>query len=84
MTQLILSASLRGAADVKTVMWTRIALITLFFIPFSYGISLLPLENSLMKFMLLYCSAHLNFALMSVVYYVRLRGRQWEKQKTNH
>ncbi len=81
-TQLILSASLRGYADVKTVMWTRVSFTLLFFVPFSYGISLIPLENSLLKFMLLYCSAHLNFALMSLVYYLRLRRVQWKNQTT--
>ncbi|MBA3751559.1 MATE family efflux transporter [Candidatus Dependentiae bacterium] len=79
-TQLILSASLRGAADVKTVMWTRVLFTVFFFTPLAYGIAFMPIQNPLLKFVLLYSSAHLNFALMSFVYYLRLRWNTWKKQ----
>lgn len=82
-TQLVFSAALRGASDVQTVMWTRILATFFFFIPFSYGIYLLPIENTLLKFVLLYCSAHLNYALMSLIYKIRLRGKQWQSLPTD-
>ncbi len=75
--QLILSASLRGGSDVKTVMLTRLAAIFLFFIPLTYCINLLPIQNMLLKFMLLYSSSHLSYALMGSIYLLRLRSKRW-------
>ena len=79
-TQLILSASLRGAADVKTVMWSRMVSVGLFFVPLSYLILQMPLDNLLVKFILLYGSIHLSYALMSLIYVVRFKSGAWRKQ----
>ncbi len=78
--QLILSASLRGAADVKTVMWARLVATGLFFVPVAYIISMLPMENILMKFILLYSSVHFSYALMGAIYVMRFKSGEWKRQ----
>ena len=78
--QLILSAALRGAADVKTVMWARMVSAGLFFVPLAYLILQIPLDNLLVKFILLYGSIHLSYALMSLIYIVRFKSGAWRKQ----
>ncbi len=78
--QLILSASLRGAADVRTVMWTRIAVTSLFFVPLAFIITILPVNNLLVKFILLYASVHLSYALMGLVYLFRFKSGAWKRQ----
>ena len=78
--QLILSAALRGAGDVKAVMWARMVASGLFFIPLAYTISILPIENILIKFILLYGSVHLSYALMSLIYIIRFKSGIWRKQ----
>ncbi len=75
--QLILSSALRGGSDVKTVMLSRAAATFLFFIPLAYSITLLPIQNVLLKFVLLYSSAHVSYALMSILYLLRFRSKRW-------
>jgi multidrug resistance protein, MATE family len=78
--QLILSAALRGAADVKTVMWSRMVSSGLFFVPLAYLILQMPLDNLIVKFILLYGSIHISYALMSLIYIVRFKSGAWRKQ----
>ena len=78
--QLILAGALRGAANVKTVMFTRLAVCTLYFIPVSWAISKLPIENMALKFFLIYSSFYVGNGLMSIIYIMRFRGQQWKKQ----
>lgn len=78
--QVILSAALRGAADVQLVMWSRMVIAGLFFIPLSYGLSLLPISNPLIKFVIIYGSVHLSYALMSAIYIIRFKSGIWKRQ----
>lgn len=78
--QLILSASLRGAGDVQAVMWARMVVTALFFVPLAYLTSLLPVDNLLLKFILLYGSVHLSYAMMALIYIIRLKSGAWKKQ----
>lgn len=78
--QLILAGALRGAANVKTVMFTRLAVCILYFVPVSWLLSKLPLENMTLKFLLIYSSFYIGNGLMSIVYIMRFRGQQWKKQ----
>ncbi len=78
--QLILAAALRGAADVKTVMMTRLIIAFLVFIPLCYGISLLPIKSLLIKFLLLYASVHISLAFMGIIYIIRFKSGVWKKQ----
>jgi Na+-driven multidrug efflux pump len=77
--QLVLAGALRGAADVKVVMTTRL-IITALFLPLSYGIAMLPTSNLLLKFVLLYGSVHISLALMGLVYIIRFKSGNWKKQ----
>ncbi len=79
--QLILSASLRGGSDVKTVMFARMAATFLFFIPLAYGINLLPIQNILVKFVLLYATVHVSFALMGIIYLWRFKSPYWQDEE---
>lgn len=78
--QLILAAALRGAADVKAVMWARMVVTGLFFVPLAYGISLLQIDSILLKFILLYGSVHLSYALMALIYIIRFKTGSWKNQ----
>ncbi len=76
--QLILAAALRGASNVRVVMWVRLASLLLFFMPLSYAVSLLPLENTLIKFILIYSTFYLGNGLMGMVYLLRFRSESWK------
>ena len=76
--QLILAGSLRGSADVKTVMNTRLLVSFGFFIPTAYALSKVAMANQVIKFVLIYSSLYIGNAFMSVIYIRRLRGDQWQ------
>lgn len=73
LSQLVLSAVLRGSAKVQTVMSVRWVITLLFFGPISYIISVSPIESVLLKFMLVYATFHVSGLLMSLVYMQRLQ-----------
>jgi Na+-driven multidrug efflux pump len=77
--QLVLSGALRGAADVKTVMFVRLAVFLLYFMPVSYALSCVPMDNVLLKFLLIYGSFYGGHALMTIVYIKRLRSEKWQE-----
>lgn len=76
--QLILAAALRGASNVRTVMVVRASAFIFFFLPLSYLFSLLPLENTLIKFILIYSSFYISNGLMGVIYLMRFRSESWK------
>lgn len=78
--QLILAGALRGAANVRVVMWTRLIVCGLIFAPMAYGFSCLETENTVLKFVLVYSSLYVCNAVMSLVYIWRFRQEAW-KQK---
>lgn len=78
--QLILAGAMRGAANVKMVMWTRVVVCGLVFVPLSYLFSQLTFTNQIVKFMLIYSSLYLSNALMGVAYIRRFRGHRWIDQ----
>jgi putative MATE family efflux protein len=77
--QLILAAALRGASNVRVVMLVRLASLILFFMPVSYALSLVPLENTLIKFILIYSSFYIGNGLMGIVYLMRFRSESWKR-----
>lgn len=79
--QVILASALRGAGDVKTVMFTRFFGTLFFFIPLSFGISILPIEHEGIKFILLYNSLYLSAALMGFFFLQRIISGKWKQQK---
>lgn len=54
--QLVLSGALRGASNVKTVMMVRLVVCLGYFVPISYVLSNMPINNIALKFMLIYGS----------------------------
>jgi putative MATE family efflux protein len=76
--QLVLSGALRGAANVKIVMLTRLSIFLLYFVPVSYFISQQTFENQHLKFLLIYGSFYLGSGLMSLIYIYRFRGERWK------
>lgn len=77
--QIVLCGALRGAANVKTVMMVRILVLSLFFVPTSYFISLMPMQDPVSKLLLIYASFYIGNAIMSAVYINRLRSDEWKK-----
>jgi MATE family multidrug resistance protein len=71
--QLILAGALRGVAEVKTVMWTRLAIGLFYFVPSSYLLAHFGPANLLAKFVLLYISFYIGNGLMSIVYVRKFR-----------
>jgi MATE family multidrug resistance protein len=76
--QLILSGALRGASNVRIVMYCRLIVFLFYFIPVSYGITKLPIEDIAIKIMLLFASFYVGNALMSIVYIQRFRSGAWK------
>jgi len=76
--QVLLSGALRGAANVKVVMYTRLAVCTFFFLPVSWFISQAAIQDDAMKIVLIYASFYFGNALMTLVYINRFRGEEWK------
>jgi MATE family multidrug resistance protein len=81
--QIILSAALRGTGDVRVVMFTRLCICFGFFIPLSWFLSRIPMQNESLQFMLVYGSFYVGSAMMSVCYIYRFRSGGWKKVLAN-
>lgn len=81
--QLILSAALRGAADVKMVMWVRVLVGVFFFFPASYFFANLKIENILIKFILVYGSFFFAAGIIGVIYLIHLNSNKWKHHALN-
>lgn len=77
-TQLILAGALRGAGDVKTVMWGRFLAAAGFFFPISYLLSYCTYEP-LHKFCLIYGSYYVTTGIMGIIFLMRIKNRHWQK-----
>lgn len=76
--QLILSGALRGAANVRIVMGIRLATFFGYFVPVSWFISRMSIENNATKFLLIYAAFYIGNGLMSIFYIRRFRGQRWK------
>lgn len=76
--QLILSGALRGSGNVRLVMMVRISVCLCYFLPFSYFLSHLSMQDEMLKFVLIYGSFYIGGALMSLIYINRFRGEYWK------
>ena len=81
LVQLILAGALRGAGDVKTVMWTRVIVCVVYFIPVSYVLVHMPITDPAIKFLVIYSSFYIGNGLSSIIYINRLRGNEWKSSK---
>lgn len=80
MVQLILSAALRGAANVKVVMTVRLIVCSCFFIPVAYMLAGAHINNLTMQFVLVYSAIYIAHIIMSIIYIKRFRGHNWKDQ----
>jgi len=76
--QIVLSGALRGAGNVRTVMFVRLLVCIFYFVPLSYTLSRLPLQDQALKFILVYGSFYVGSAIMSLIYISRFRGEEWK------
>jgi putative MATE family efflux protein len=76
--QVVLAGALRGAANVRTVMLVRLGICSLYFVPVSYLIAQLPIEDPAIKMTFIFGSFYIGNALMSAIYINRLRGEDWK------
>lgn len=80
--QIILSGALRGAADVRAVMWVRTLVTIGFFFPSSYIVSHFVSFASLkVKFVCIYGLFYVGNAVMSMAYIYRFRNDLWQKKR---
>lgn len=79
--QLILAGALRGAGDVKTVMWARFLCCLLFFVPVSTLFSWLPIENQILKFALIYGTFYFNTGIMGIIFLLRIKTPKWQNKE---
>lgn len=80
--QLILAAALRGAGDVRIVMWVRLFVCIGIFCPLSYLFSQLTMQDQILKFVLIYATFYVGSGIMSLVYIRRFRSGLWSQQDT--
>jgi len=77
--QVVLAGALRGSGNVKTVMYARLIICFGYFIPCSYIISLLPIANPVLKFILIYGSYYMGTAVMAYIYVAHFKGETWKQ-----
>ncbi|MFH1832463.1 MAG: MATE family efflux transporter [bacterium] len=79
--QLIFSGALRGAGDVKSVMWVRLVVVGLFFFPSSYIAAHLPIQNHNIKFVMIYGCYYITTGIMSIVLFKYITRNTWQHKK---
>jgi Na+-driven multidrug efflux pump len=79
--QLILAGALRGAGDVKTVMWARLLCFGGFFTPVAYGLTLLPIADPIIKFTMIYGSFYVTTGLVGIIFLFRIKTPKWQNKQ---
>ncbi len=79
--QLVLAAALRGAGDVRLVMWTRVLVCGGFLCPLTYYVSALaPITDPMLKFLIIYATFYVGSGIMSMIYIHQFRTGKWSKR----
>lgn len=78
LTQIILSAALRGSGNVQIVMMIRLFVVMLFFVPISYLFSTIEQFSIPSKILLVYGSFYIGNGIMSLLYVVMFRSEKWK------
>lgn len=79
--QVTLAGALRGAGDVRAVMWTRFLVTIFLFGPAAYLVNLLPIDNMVLKFSLVYGTYYLSNGTMAFIFLHRALSHKWQKTK---
>ncbi len=79
-TQVVLAGALRGAGDVKSVMWIRFCACAFFFVPVSYMLSNLSGISDMVRFVLVYGSFYVTTGFMGLAFLYRIKSRAWYKK----
>ncbi|QQR62877.1 hypothetical protein IPH67_00080 [bacterium] len=78
LTQIILSAALRGSGNVQIVMMIRLFVVILFFVPISYLFSTIEQFSIASKILLVYGSFYIGNGIMSLLYVLMFRSEKWK------
>ncbi len=76
--QVVLAGALRGAGDVKTVMWSRVLVCFLFFVPISWIFKTMTIQSNALKFILVFGSFFASTGIIATIFMLRLRGNFWK------
>lgn len=76
-TQVVLAGALRGASDVRFVMWSRFFACVCFFMPVSYWFSTFSHVTDATKFILVYGSFYITTGIMGLFFLQRIRSHKW-------
>lgn len=79
--QNVLAGALRGASDVKHVMWVRAISCIAFFLPVSYLVAHAPIQNLNLKFILIYDCYYVTTGIMAIAFLLRIKSHKWQKTK---
>ena len=80
--QLLLSGTLRGLSQVRSVMWVRILCCVFIFPVVSYCTLFIPIQLDSTRFLLLFSLFYLNFLTMSFLYIKKLKEEAWKMVST--
>jgi len=78
-SQVFLAGALRGAGDVKIVMWTRVLVCGFFFVPISYMFSTMPGIPDVLRFILVYSSFYVATGIIGLIYLYRIKSHAWHR-----
>jgi putative MATE family efflux protein len=81
LVQIIIAGALRGAGDVRAVMWTRFGVTLFLFGPAAYLVEKLPISNVVLKFSLIYSTYYLSTGAMAFFFLHRVLSHKWQKTK---
>jgi MATE family multidrug resistance protein len=77
--QLVLAGALRGTSNVRVVMATRMVTAILLFVPLSYALAHIPIENDLVRFVAIYGSYNVVNCVAAIVYYFWFHSGYWHR-----
>lgn len=72
-TQVVLAGALRGAGEVKMVMWSRLLACICFFFPVAYFLTNIPNLSDTTRFILVYGSFYVTTGIMGLTYMWRIK-----------
>lgn len=78
--QVVLSAALRGCAQMQTVLRVRAFTLLFFCFPIAYAASLVAFKSDFVRFMTIYGSFYISNGFMALWYIIWLRSERWSQE----